>query len=390
MLSPFFLAVLGAVAQASAGRVDTVRLPVSLELTEARTPVAAEFGVLTGLALDRAGDLYVADVDRAHIWVFDSAGRSRGTIGRKGEGPGEFTVPSGLAFDAQERLYVRDLVRVSRFRFDASRGLVARFDTAFRGPLYPNWHWGRASRFDRVGRFYYPRTVSRQSRGLPTQNFFYRYSAAGQLLDSLPVPTYDNEPATVFFATGPGSGRMLPGLGSVPFAPLPVWDATPAGTIISGSGRAYELIETDSVGTVLRRIRRFVPADPIDPRERADSVRALRARLDSLPVPRERVRGLPDEVAAVRVPDRYPAYQAVFAAPDGFLWVRRWPSGDRQRTLFDVFDRAGRLVRVVVLPRVILNDPTPVLLATVVVAAVADPVSGAVGVIRFGDARRQH
>ena len=192
MLSPFFLAALGAVAQASAGRVDTVRLSISLELTEARTPVAGEFGVLTGLALDRAGNLYVADVDRAHIWVFDSAGRARGTIGRKGEGPGEFTVPSGIAFDAQERLYVRDLVRVSRFRFDASRGLVARFDTAFRGPLYPNWRWGRASRFDSAGRLYYPRTVSRQSRGLPTQNFFYRYSAAGQLLDSLAVPAYDN------------------------------------------------------------------------------------------------------------------------------------------------------------------------------------------------------
>ena len=354
MLSPFFLAVLGAVAQAGAGRVDTVRLPISLELSEARTPVAAEFGSLTGLALDRAGNLYLADVDRAHIWVFDSAGRSRGTIGRKGEGPGEFTVPSGIAFDAQERLYVRDLVRVSRFRFDASRGLVARFDTAFRGPLYPNWHWGRASRFDRVGRLYYPRTVIRQSRGLPTQNFFYRYSEAGRLLDSLAVPAYDNEPATPFFATGPGGGRMLPGLGYVPFAPLPVWDATPAGTIISGSGRAYELIETDSAGTVLRRIRRSVPADPIDPRVRADSVRALRRRLDSIPVARDRVQGLPSDVAAVRVPDHLPAYQAVFAAPDGFIWVRRWPSGDSQRTLFDVFDRTGHLVRVVVLPVVIL------------------------------------
>jgi len=147
---------------------------------------------------------------------------------------------------------------------------------------------------------------------------------------------------------------MLPGLGYVPFAPLPVWDATPAGTIISGSGRTYELIETDSVGTVLRRIRRFVPADPIDPRERADSVRALRRRLDSIPVARDRVQGLPSDVAAVRVPDHFPAYQAVFAAPDGFIWVRRWPTGDRSRTIFDVFDRTGHLVRVVVLPVVIL------------------------------------
>jgi len=68
--------------------------------------------------------------------------------------------------------------------------------------------------------------------------------------------------------------------------------------------------------------------------------------------------------------------------------VRRWPTGDRSRTIFDVFDRTGHLVRVVVLPVVILNDPTPVLHATVVVAAVEDPDSGALGVVRFGNARR--
>jgi hypothetical protein len=34
----------------------------------------------------------------------------------------------------------------------------------------------------------------------------------------------------------------------VPFAPLPVWDATREGTIVSGDGRFYDPVETDRYG----------------------------------------------------------------------------------------------------------------------------------------------
>ena len=378
---------LAALAQTPARAPDTVRLAVTVELTEAASRSAAEFGRLSGLAVDSLGNLYIADLSQNQIWVFDSAGRSKGTIGRKGYGPGEFQSPSGIGFDGRGRLYARDLYRITRFIWDSRRKLVAQYDTAFNGPLYPNWFGGRATRFDHRGLLYYPRSFL-GGRELPPRHFFYRYSGTGQMHDSVAVPRYPNEtPGAVLVRTSPGGGRMLQGLDHVPFAAIPVWDATPRGTVISGSGREYLLEETDPAGRVVRRFTRLVPADRIEARERRDSTIALRRRLDSVPVAIGRVEGLPDDVAAVRLPDVYPAYQAVVAANDGSIWVRRWPVAGRKVTIFDVFDASGRFTHVVVLPRVILNEPTPVILRGGVLAAVEDPETGAIGVLRFGGAR---
>lgn len=370
---------------AAARRPDTLRLDVILELTEATSPTAGEFGNLTGLALDRSGNLYAADIDHAHIWVFNPTGRPLGVIGRKGDGPGEFQAPSGIAFDFQQRLYVRDLVRVTRFTLDDRRGIVAQFDTAFQGPLYPNWYWGRATRFDQTGRLYYPRTFMAYDRQ-PTRHFFYRYSLTGQFIDSIAVPEYPNEPpSSAWVRTGPGGGRMLNGLNHVPFAQIPVWDATPRGTVISGSARSYLLEETNDQGHVIRRFERAIPPDLIDSQERRDSIAALKHRLDSVPVPLSRVESMPADVANMRLPETYPAYQAVVAALDGTIWVRRWPTKtQRGTTIFDVFDSTGQFRQVVILPRVIRNDPTPIVSAGSVVAVIEDVKTGALGVVRFG------
>ena len=107
------------------------------------------------------------------------------------------------------------------------------------------------------------------------------------------------------------------GLGRVPFAPQPFWDITRAGTLIRGDGTSYRLIESDRSGRVLREIRRNAPVERIPPTERRDSAQALRARIDSLNVPLNQVRGMPDEVRAVRLPENFPAINGVFAAPDG-------------------------------------------------------------------------
>lgn len=386
MFSVRLLLMVNSLVQVAPPLPDTIRFPVTLELLEETTPAAMEFGKLSGLAVDRAGTLYISDISRSHIWVFDSSGRPNGVIGRKGQGPGEFQTPSGVAFDTRGRLYVRDLVRVTRFVEDPERRIAAKYDTAFRGPMLPNWYWGRATRFDQTGRMYYPRTFL-QSQQHPTRHYYYRYDGAGRLLDSIAVPQYQNEPpAAVFVREGPGGGPIIPGLEHVPFAPIPVWDATPRGTVVSGNAEVYDLDETDEQGRLVRRFARAVPPDQIDSRERRDSTQALRRRLDSLPVARSRVEGLREDVASMRIPETYPAYQAVFASTDGSVWVRRWPVGGRRVTIFDVFDADGRFRLVVLLPRVILNDPTPVVGLRGIVAVVENPETGALGVLRFGSA----
>lgn len=47
----------------------------------------------SGLAVDRAGNIYVLDMMDCSLKKFDSSGRALGRAGRKGQGPGEFLAP---------------------------------------------------------------------------------------------------------------------------------------------------------------------------------------------------------------------------------------------------------------------------------------------------------
>jgi streptogramin lyase len=376
-------AVTGGLAQAlGAQSPDTLRMRLAWEVSEGKHPTADSLGELSGIAVDRAGNVYVSDFSATQIWVFDAAGRSLKAIGRKGQGPGEFQAPTGIAIGPDARLYVRDAVRVSRFTADPSTGRLTRYEDGFRGPTYADWRSTRATRFDSAGRLYYPafNNIDRSRR----TGYYLRYSPAGMLLDSLEVPAFPNAPAsTAFFRVSAGGGRMLRGLNHVPFAPLPVWEVTSRGTLITGDGRSYLLRETDRAGRELRVYRRTVPPERIPDRERRDSLAALRARLDSVPVPLDRVEGMPPEVRSLRLPNVYPAYMAAYEGEDGRVWVRRWAAGGSERSIFDVFEPDGRFRTVVVLPRAIAAYPTPVLSLGGIAAIGIDGETGANTILRF-------
>lgn len=344
------------------------------------------FGAIWGVAMDGAGQVYAADYQATRLWVMDAEGRPLPAVGRKGEGPGEFDAPTGLGVDPMGRLVVRDIHRVTRFVRDERAGTLAQFDSSFVGPTYAHWTSRRATRFTHDSDLFYPAERGMVGPAGPERiTFVYRYTSGGVQVDSsLRVPAYDNvPPGTAFVRLSASGGRMLAGLNHVPFAPLPVWDVTLEGTMISGDGRSYALQETDREGVVIRTFGRPEQPAAIDRREREDSLRALRARIDSVPVPIEQVQGMPDAVRQLQLPDVYPAYMAVYAAPDGTIWVRRWPAGGHDVTIFDRFTREGSYTDTVLLPQAIALEPTPVLTEGVVVAIVVDRATGEEGVARF-------
>ncbi len=51
------------------------------------------FGKVAAIAVDRQGQILVADARAYQIVLFDAAGQARDTLGRRGEGPGEFQFP---------------------------------------------------------------------------------------------------------------------------------------------------------------------------------------------------------------------------------------------------------------------------------------------------------
>ncbi len=288
-----------------AQRPDTLRLPLAWEITENNAAVAESLGVLSGIAIDRAGNVYVSDRGATKVWVFDAQGRSQRGIGRKGQGPGEFTSPTGLAIGPDGRLWVRDISRVTRFKTDPATGRLGAYESTFPGPTYADWMSTRASRFTASGGFAYPEFgVGYRVFPPPRLGRWFIYQADGTLTDSVDVPYIETQVATTArVMISANSGRMINGLNHVPFYALPVYDLTPRGTVLVGDGRAYLIRELDRDGKVLREYKRTVAPDRIPAAERRDSTAALKARIDSLTYPRDQVQGVPADVWALRLPE---------------------------------------------------------------------------------------
>jgi DNA-binding beta-propeller fold protein YncE len=124
----------------------------------------------TAIALDKSGNVYVADEWYHRISIFTKDGQWLGKWGTPGAAAGQLNRPSGLAFDADDNLYVVDSLnhRVQRFttegKFLATWGSpgsgVGEFDMPSgiavdsKGQVYvTDWRNDRVQKFTADGRF---------------------------------------------------------------------------------------------------------------------------------------------------------------------------------------------------------------------------------------------
>jgi len=91
---------------------EIARLGKKSEKKGLNEPLAAltngEFSLISDLALDRQGNIYVTDKAGARITQFDRSGAFRRTIGRLGKNIDEFVRPKGIAVDNDNRIWVVD------------------------------------------------------------------------------------------------------------------------------------------------------------------------------------------------------------------------------------------------------------------------------------------
>ena len=107
-----------------------------------------------GIAVDRAGDIYITDSNNGRLMVFDSKGTKLGLV-QRGPAMGELSLPRGIAIDDQNKVYVVDAVgqAVQVYRE------MTKDDQA---PLYLN-RFGREGTVD--GAFEFPNGIAVDSRG---------------------------------------------------------------------------------------------------------------------------------------------------------------------------------------------------------------------------------
>jgi hypothetical protein len=344
------------------------------------------FGTITGLAIDGAGHLYVSDAQDNRVVVFDATGRHLATIGRKGQGPGEFQHPSSLGIAKDGSLWVREVNRVQRFVPERAGGPATKYAGVVGALTMVDWMSTRTGVLDRDGLFHVPVAFGKRDKGFVEHvQLMLRVDSAGRVVDSLKVPWYENAPPlTASYMVSANSGRMLAGLNHVPFAPVPRWASSPSGGIISGDGLAYELRETDATGRAVRTFKRTYAPVPIDAAERRDSLRALEARIDSIPVPHAQVLGMPEDVSQRKLPTHYPAFREIAVSSEGDVWVRRWTTAaDRGTSRYDVFAPDARFGGTMVLPAELVGAPTLVVRGRWAAGVMTDPETGLQSVVRF-------
>lgn len=251
------------------------------------------------LAVD--GDrLFVNDRAEWRVVVYGADGKRRGSIGRKGEGPGEFLMPGSLAIAPDRSLHADDYARERLLRFNVDGGSVEESPHAPKGNVF-------AFRFladgSKVGKY----TV-RDSAFVGIRRGEQRVRLA-----ALKVSATKSTPRVC---------RVT----NYPVAPIfesaPVWDAADSTVVVSTGEYSVEVFSGDSMIHTLKRSkpqRRSTPA-----LARTQIGKGAILHLEGMPpctVPADMI------LAVAEIADVIPAYSALTLDHHGRVWATHFTVG---------------------------------------------------------------
>jgi hypothetical protein len=311
----------------------------------------ADLVPIGGLAVAENGTIAALQAQDNTVRFFDSAGTGVGSIGGRGEGPGEFTAMGSLGwladtlwvFDSRQRRFtlispdlqfVRNVIGPNMARPDPERTPdLPEYRMAMPQHLYPD-----GTVFAAV---LLPVQEGRADTG--TNQLTYARLSPDGLIQSL-ILRYSLGDAGVSIRSGSGTAGA-----SMPFAVRPAQHVSPDGSRITVALASVDGPETETFTVTTTAadgdtlIRRTYPFEGIPiPKSVGDSVIEARAR--SL---QERIPELAEAYRKdARVPPFYPPIEGVVNGRDGTIWIRmrETPDGRPYLVLDPQGDPVGRVV----------------------------------------------
>jgi hypothetical protein len=309
---------------------------------------AEPFSQVAGFRELSDGRLLIADQIEQILARIDFETGAYEVLGRQGQGPGEYVMPGALfALPGDTTLMVDGMGR--RMLVVGPNGHISSNTIPLRHPSgFPIIARG----VDRRGRIYFDLAglmmPGMEEMGAAGEAPLMRWDPGAGILDTLGYVHFPPmEPV------GPGEMRVR--LGGGAFEGRDAWSMAPDGRIGIARHEDYHVEWLQPGGRSVAG--RPVPYEPVrigraekDAWADAVATRGMRVEVEN---GRRRVGRPPrPDVDRMEFPEVMPPFPAgaVYASPDGELWVERSRPADQARRTYDVFDASGNRSRQVVLP----------------------------------------
>lgn len=308
-----------------------------------------QFGNIAGVTEGRDGSIYVLDQQGQHVKVFGPDGTYRFRFGGAGGGPGELGPGAGpILHGPGDTLFIPDIGqrRVNRYHEDGSDAGSFPLGIESGIPI----RWAEVASGELVGQF--------RPLALPDQ-------PAPDSMDAILARRGDGTVADTIFRFA--SGRTFTFTRSGPditiFSTEPWWAMRDDRRFAFGRNDEYRIELRDSSGALQRVITRPFERSPVTETDQTAVRKAIEKAWRSAGMPPAAMAALGQRL---KFGEYFPVYQQFQAGPEETIWVRRIlrPSdlppeeledADFQRLSgspeWEVFDRDGRYLGVVTLPR---------------------------------------
>jgi hypothetical protein len=294
---------------------------------------------VAGAALLSDGRIAVGDSGAKNVRVFGSDGRHQITLGGEGEGPGEFQAVQLAGVLPGDTLVVVDR-RLLRISFLTPDGGFLRSEAMVSGDTYLIQCLGMFDDGSVLMEGLVLDALEAEGYARRDQAFLSIGTDGALIADFGRFPGMESVMAT--FTTEHGVATTLQ---SVPFGKSGP-GAVAGKSFYFGSQESYEVQEYGIDGALRRLIRLDRPPAPVTADQLDAFISAEMAEAEDETEARE----IRQRYADGPTPEFHPAFSALFANHDGFLFIQSPEIPEATSVVLDVFDPDGRLVGAMPVP----------------------------------------